>query len=302
MFFPNEKQTLFHFETDLLRGVIHPRGHRHGIRKLIHKPTGLSLVHPDFPLLNLYLLFAAGRCLATARSTQRTVAADPTAVRINWYPTRAHRATLQVSYHLSAPNAIDLVIAAHAHDDYPAYEAMVANYFDLAFKPSIYVSGGQYQRAPHWFSPVLHHLYRDNALVFPRNAKTAQFHRDGRWANVRSIYRWKTQHYYALPIAMQIHPEQHIAVALMAHPETCASLSWTVGLADAKISSFGSDHFDNPRNARNPLYISLFGHDLEATGCHIARMRLSVIELDTNQMAPLDCYRAFIAEQKKPPA
>jgi len=94
IFSPNANQTLFHFETDLIKGTLQPAGHRHGIRKLIHKPTGISIVHPEFSLLNVYLLFATGQCMASARSFRRTVSVEPNAIHVHCEPTHAHRADL----------------------------------------------------------------------------------------------------------------------------------------------------------------------------------------------------------------
>ena len=257
MFTPNANQNLFHFETDLLKGTLQPPGHRHGIRKLIHKPTGHSIVHPDFPLLNVYLLFTTGQCIASARSFHRTVSVKTNTIRVHYEPTRAHRADLTLTYRLTRPDAIDLTISIRSRDHYPAYEALIANYFDLALQP--YICAADSYRNLHWFTPIVRELYRDNALIFPRDAESARLHLDGRWSNVRSIYKWKSQYYYAYPIALQVHPDHNIATLLMTRSESCPSLSWTVGFADAKISSHRSDHLDDPLKARNPLYLSLFG-------------------------------------------
>jgi len=297
-FSPNAKETQFTFENDLLSGVLQPTGHRHGIRKLIHKPTGASLVHPDFSMLNLYLLFATGKCIASARTFQRTVTPKSRRIHIFCEPTQQHRINLQLSYQLVSQNAIDLKITARSRDDYPAYEALVANYFDLALKPQFCISDSNFSRSRknlHWYTPVAQHQHKDNALVFPRDAQAAQLHRDGRWSNVKSIYHWKTHHYYAHPIALQLHPEHNIAVALMTHPETCPSLSWTIGIADIKQGSYGSDHLDDPHKARNPIYTSLFGHHLQAPKEYTARMRLTVIPLDAQMTHLHEAYDTFLS-------
>ena len=297
MFTPNTNQTLCHFETDLIRGTLQPSGHRHGIRKLIHKPTGLSLVHPEFSLLNVYLLFATGQCIASARSFRRTVSIKSNTITVHCEPTRAHRADLTLIYRLSPPNAIDLSISVRARDHYPGYEALIANYFDLALQPHICTSNSY--REPYWFTPTLSELYRDNALIFPRDAESAQLHLDGRWSNVRSIYQWKSQNYYAYPLAMQVHSEHNIAALLMTHPKTCPSLSWTVGFADAKISSHRSDHLDDPLKARNPLYLSQFGHHLHPTVRYITQIRLAIDQLDAQMTLPIKAYQTFATTTKK---
>jgi hypothetical protein len=197
-------------------------------------------------------------------------------IQVHCEPTRLHRADL--TYRLAPPNAIDLTISVRARDHYPAYEALLASYFDLALQPQI-CSTNTY-RDLHWFTPVLRDLYKNNDLIFPRDAETARHHLGGRWSNVRSIYQWKSQHYYAYPLALQSHPEHNIATLLMTHPKSCPSISWTVGLADAKTSSYRSDHLDDPLKARNPLYLSLFGHHLNPTVRYTAHVRLAVTDLD----------------------
>ncbi|MGA1196894.1 MAG: hypothetical protein ACO36I_10390 [Candidatus Latescibacterota bacterium] len=297
MFSPNQKQTQFTFETDLLSGILQPTGHRHGIRQLIHKPTGVSLVHPDFSLLNLYLLFTTGQCIASARTLQRTITTQSNRVHIHCEPTHQHRADLTLTYHLQPPNAIDLTITVRTRDDYVAYEALLANYFDLAFKPQFCVSDSNFsksRKAIHWYTPIAQHQHKNNALIFPRDAQVAHLHHDGRWSNVKSIYQWKTHHYYAYPIALQVHSEHNIAIALMAQPQTCPSYSWTIGIADINQGSYGSDHLDDPQKARNPIYTSLFGHNLQAPQHYTAHIRLAVMSLDDQMSNLYSEYESFL--------
>ncbi|MFT5368966.1 MAG: hypothetical protein ACI8V2_003940 [Candidatus Latescibacterota bacterium] len=297
-FSANAKNTLFTFDTGLLSGTLQPIGHRQGIRQLIHKPTGLSLVHPDFSLLNLYLIFATGQCIASARAFKRTITTKSNRVRIHCDPTNQHRANLSLTYHLVSPNVIDLHVAIRTRDDYKAYEALLSNYFDLALKPQFCTSQrdpSQSSKSIHWYTPFAQHQLKNNALVFPRDAQAAQLHHDGRWSNVKSIYQWKTQNYYAHPIALQTHPEHNIAVALMTHPKTCPSFSWTIGIADIHQGSYGSDHLDDPHKARNPIYTSLFGHDLYAPQQYTAHIRLAVIQLDPQMSNLYTAYNTFLS-------
>ena len=196
---------------------------------------------------------------------------------------------MSLTYQLVPPNAIDLHIAVRAREDYAAYEALLSNYFDLELKPKFCTSESKYAQSPesiYWHTPFAQHQHKDNALIFPRDAKAAQLHLDGRWSNVKSIYKWKTHSYYAYPIAIQTHPDHKIAVVLMAHVETCPSFSWTIGIADIQQGSYGSDHLDDPHKSRNPIYTSLFGHNLLASKQYTAHLRLAVIDIDS-QMADL---------------
>ena len=299
MFTPNTKNTRFTFETDLLSGTLQPTGHHHGIRKLVHKPSGLSFVHPNFSLLNLYLLFTTGKCIASARTFQGTVSYQENAIHIHSEPTQNHHANLTLTYHLVPPNAVDLKITVHTRTHFRAYEALLANYFDLAFKPQFCVSESNF-RTPNtgvqWYTPIAQHKHTNNALIFPRDAQSAQLHRDGRWSNVKSIYHWKTQHYYAHPIALQIHPEHNIALALMTRRQTCPSMSWTIGIADIQQSSYGSDHQDDPHKARNPIYTSLFGHDLNAHQHYTTHIRLIILPIDTQMSHVFEAHNTFLSQ------
>jgi hypothetical protein len=295
MFYPNARQSLFTFESDVFRGSLQPSGHRQGIRSLIHKPTGLSLVHPDFSLLNLYLIFATGQCIASARAFKRSVSTDGATVCVHCDPTHQHRAELNLTYRIAHPNAIDLVVDVCTRDTYRGYEALVSNYFDLAFKPQFCVSESTLSKASqtaHWYTPVAQHQHRDNALIFARDPLASQLHRDGRWSN----YQWKTHGYYAYPIALQVHPEHRIALALMTRAEMCPSFSWTIGIADIQQGSYGSDHLDDPHKARNPIYASLFGGDFFAPQHYSTRIRLAVIPLDSEMSALFEAYDAFLSD------
>ena len=298
----DKEKNIWYFETEELKGILQPWGHHHGIRHLIHKPTNTEVTHPDFTLLNLYFLFATGTCLASGRSVPKTVSGDEHAVRIRWEPTHLHKAELTACYQVKEPNLIDLTLTVRAREVYPAYEALLSSYFDLSFRPYIYVSGSTYADPPdepHWYTPMLHHLYKDNALVFPRDPQMARLHLDGRWGNVQSIYRWKSHQYYALPLAIQANQDQKIATVLMSRPEDCAAVCWTVGIADIKVSSYQSDHMDDPFNARNPLYMSLFGTDFQPGNRRTVRTRLAVTPLDEQMTTPLAAYKSFISEQEK---
>lgn len=298
MFSPNAQNTHISFETDLLSGTLQPAGHHHGIRQLTHKPSGLPLVHPNFSLLNLYLLFTTGKCIASARTFQGNISAQKDHVHIYTDPTQNHPANLTLSYHLIPPNVIDLKITVHPQAPLRAYEALVAHYFDLAFKPQFCVSESNFRHTRtnmHWHTPIAQNQYTNNARIFPRDAHSAQMHRDGRWSNVKSIYQWKTQQYYALPIAIQVHAEHNIAIALMAHRETCPSFAWTIGMANIQQGSYGSDHLDDPYKARNPIYTSLFGQDLNPHHSHIAHMRLAVLPFDPHLSSVLTAYEDFLS-------
>ncbi|MDW8368430.1 MAG: hypothetical protein RMK49_21505, partial [Abditibacteriales bacterium] len=74
-FTPNETGG-YNFETAEMKGWLLPEGQRHGVKTLVHKPTGIDVVHPQYDVLNLFLLFSTNHCMGTAREKERTVRAE----------------------------------------------------------------------------------------------------------------------------------------------------------------------------------------------------------------------------------
>ena len=283
------EKNVYHFETEELKGFIDPEGQRHGVKKLVHKPTGLQVVHPKYDLLNLFLLFSTNHYMGTAREKERTVEAAGDTLELQWAPTDDHRAELTARYRIVEPNLIDLDVTVRSDWPYPAYEVFLSNYFDLSMRPYVYVQGSPFDDPPdqpRWIAPEVNDVFVGSGLVFPRDQHAARRSVDGRWDRIWALYQWNPQRYYELPITMQADIERGIAAVLMSRPEHCYAV----------ISGYESGNLNDPFKDQNPLYLSLFGDDLRPGDERTVRARIAVTELDAAMSQPSALYTDFIAK------
>jgi hypothetical protein len=277
------------FETAELSGFLLPDGQRHGVKTLVHKPTGLEVVHPDYDVLNLFLLFSTNLCLGTAREKDRQVQQIDGGVRVTWPPTDDHRAELIADYLFKEPNIIDLVVTIRSNWPYPAYELFLSNYFDPTMRPYVYLEGSPYASPPDvptWVAPEVNEVFVGTGLVFPRDQHASQRSVDGRWNRIWALYQWNPQRYYEEPVLFQSDPEQRVAAVLMSRREDCFAV----------ICGYDSPNLEDPFKSQNPLYLSLFGDDLVAGSVRTVKARLQVLALDGDLDRVLAAYERFAAE------
>lgn len=275
------------FETDELRGMMEPEGARHGIKTLVHTPTGVDVVHPDYDLLNLFLLFARNRCMGAARDYEREVDVDGDAMSVRWAANETHNAQITAVYEIAGPNLIDLTLTVTSRWVYPAYELFLSSYFDPAMNPHVYLQGSPYvdpPDEPQWVGTTCNDVFVGTGLVFPRDFHASRNPVDGRWTGIWALYQWNPQRLYELPICLQVDPETNVAGVLMSRREDCFAV----------VSGYTDAHPDDPFGNQNPLYLSLFGDDLSPGDASTARVRLAVIELDEQMQRPLELYEEFI--------
>ncbi|MBI3921845.1 MAG: hypothetical protein HY318_10555, partial [Armatimonadetes bacterium] len=217
-------QNGWHFETEELKGFLLPEGQRHGVKTLVHKPSGIDVVHPKYDVLNLFLLFCANHCMGTAREKDRTITQEGNSLQIHWAPTDDHRAALTAIYEVKEPNVIDLTVTVQSNWPYPAYEVFLSNYFPPSFQPYVYVQGSPFTvppDEPQWIAPQVNDVFVGTGLVFPRDQHAARRSVDGRWDRIWALYQWNPQRYYEKAILYQTDPERKVAAVLMSRPEDC---------------------------------------------------------------------------------
>lgn len=282
-------QNGWQFETELLKGFLLPFGARHGVKTLVHKPTGIDVVHERYDLLNLFLLFSTNLCMKAARDYDRTARQEGDGVVVDWPAAETHRCELQARYTFREPNLIDLEVTVRSQWVYPAYELFLSNYFPPTWQPHVYVQGCQWARgqgADEWIAPVYNDVFAGTGLVFPRDQHASVRSTDGRWNRIWALYQWNPQRYYAKPVMYQADPERKLAAVMMSRPEH----------AFAAITGYDSDDLTDPFKDQNPLYFSLFGDDLLIGTERTVKVRLAVIELDAEANRPLELYEEFLAE------
>lgn len=273
----DSEKNIWLFETEELSGFIQPEGARHGVKQLLHKPTGIQVVHPKYDVLNLFLLFSMNLCMGSAREKARTVQAAGDAIEVRWPPTDDHRVELVAQYRVQEPNAIDLTITLRPQWPYRAYELFLSNYFDPSMRPHVYVQGSAYAdppNQPQWIAPAVNEVYLGTGLVFPRDLKA------------KVLYQWNPQRFYEKPVVFQADPERRVAAVLMSRPEDCFAV----------VTGYHSQNPNDPFAAQNPMYLSLFGEDVLPGQEHTVRARLAVTKPDGDLSRPLALYDAFVRD------
>ncbi|MBM4081509.1 MAG: hypothetical protein FJ278_17530 [Planctomycetes bacterium] len=285
----DSEKNVWHFETEELSGFIQPEGARHGVKQLLHKPTGVQVVHPKYDALNLFLQFSTNLCMGSAREKARTVRATDATLEVRWPPTDDHRVEMVARYAVKEPNIIDLTITVRPQWPYPAYELFLSNYFDTSLRPHVFVQGCPYTNPPNqpqWTAPEVNDVYLGTGLVFPRDPHAARLSVDGRWARLKAkvLYQWNPQRFYEKPVVFQADPARRVAAVLMSRPEDCFAV----------VTGYHSQNPNDPFAAQNPMYLSLFGDDLMPGQERTVRTRLAVTRLDGDLSRPLALYDTFV--------
>ncbi len=276
------------FGMEELSGFLLPFGQRHGVKTCVHKPTGLDVVHPDYDVLNMFLLFSTNLCMGQARTLERTAEQEGDSVVVRFERSDEHKARLTARYEFREPNIIDLSIAIASEWVYPAYELFLSNYFPPPFRPHVYVQGCEWSAgggADEWIAPEVNEVFAGTGLVFPRDQHVSPRSVDGRWNRIWALYQWNPQRYYAAPLMYQADPDYRVAAVMMARPED----------AFAAITGYDSPNMADPFKGQNPLYFSLFGDDLVPGSERTVRVRLQVAALEDRAETPLAAYREFVA-------
>ena len=140
------ENSLYDFETSELKGSLRAQSPdpqediRHGISDLVHKPSGVSIIHPKYSALNLFRLFATHTGLGEPRLFERTVSVDGDTLTVHWGPADEHFASIEAVYQVKEPNLIDLTITVSAEATYESYEIFLSNYFDPPLLAHVYLA------------------------------------------------------------------------------------------------------------------------------------------------------------------
>ena len=148
------ENSVYDFETSELKGSLRAQSPdpqvdiRHGISQLVHKPSGVSIIHPKYSALNLFRLFATHTGLGEPRLFERTVRVEGDTLIVNWGPADEHFASIEARYQVKEPNLIDLTITVCAEATYESYEIFLSNYFDPPLLAHVYLATDRYTREP----------------------------------------------------------------------------------------------------------------------------------------------------------
>ena len=84
-FYYNSNTENWDFETTDLKGSFQPAGEKNGLKSLIHKSTGVDVVHSKYNWsLNLFMLFSNNLCMGQARLIDRTFQVEKDKISISY--------------------------------------------------------------------------------------------------------------------------------------------------------------------------------------------------------------------------
>ena len=292
------ENSVYTFETSELRGALRAQSPdpqvdiRHGISDLVHKPSGVSIIHPKYSALNLFRLFATHSGLGEPRLFERTVSVDGDTLTVHWGPADEHFASIEAVYQIKEPNLIGLTITVTAEATYESYEIFLSNYFDPPLLAHVYVATDRYTREPgseELIAPQENPVFKGMGLVYTRDAHAARRCVDGRWERKEMGHptaQFRPQREYAVPVAFQADMEKRVAAVLMSRPEDCFAVT----------SGYNTDDPEDAWKVQNPLYLSLFGSDFVPGTERTAHVRLAITALDDEMSQPLALFRQFLAD------
>ena len=86
-FLYNSNTENWDFETTDLKCSFQPEGEKNGLKSLIHKSTGVDVVHSKYNWsLNLFMLFSNNLCMGQARLIDRTFQVERDKISISYSP------------------------------------------------------------------------------------------------------------------------------------------------------------------------------------------------------------------------
>ena len=302
-FYYNSNTENWDFETANLKGSFQPEGEKNGLKSLIHKSTGVDVVHSKYNWsLNLFMLFSNNLCMGQARLIDRTFQVERDKISISYSPvdnsssqdsnlfTVNHKVALNVIYQFKEPNIVDIEITADFKWPYPGYEVFLSNYFNPAMSPFVYVSGSPFDEPPDqpkWISPDSNDVFLGTGLVFSRDQHAAKKSIDGRWDRIWGLYQWNPQRYYALPMIAQVDIKHNLAAIIMSHPTDCFSVT----------SGYSSLNPKDPFSDQNPMYMSFFGDDMLPGDVKTVKARMVVDTINTSlDDLSTGAYKDFLNE------
>jgi hypothetical protein len=180
-------------------------------------------------------------------------------------------------YRWKTSSTLDLETIVKPRKDLSKFEVFLASYFQDTFpSPYVYVAGNPRNQGKPDF--LMAKKSFGDWQMFPRNKKVLQVIHDGRWQKEPNPVKWTIMPHMGMPIALRRSKKTDLTVALMAPSEDCFAIATPYQ---------GESHYS--------LYLSLFGHDVQAGQAAKVRSRL-VVTADTSEKEILDLYQKYIKD------
>jgi len=254
----------FHFNTDVLRGMLRAKGKSNGLFPVIYKADGSEITLGE-GLFNHYRVFTRGKRYGYgARRWDSTAELhDDGSVEVIWEVTPERPFELRGTYSWVSPNTIDLVTTVSADAKLEAFEVFLASYYQPPFTDSqVWAAHDPRGGSEEGFVSADQEL--GVWLAFPRDEDGTNIINDGRWDLEPHPLDWTMMPPYALPLAIRRDPETKLTVVVMTQREDCFGI----------FTPYGEEkHYSN--------YMSFFGHDIKAGEQASTRSRLIVLSNPT---------------------
>ena len=274
----------YDFDTGLLKGQLKLDGKYQGLYPLIDVKTGTELVHPPG-------VFSFYRVLTTNRRYGKSVRDWPTqtkllsdgAVEVRWPPADEHPLEIIAIYRWTAPDTLDLETTVKPQHDMPDFELFMSSYLGKGFLASVYLRP-EGQEQPEFVPVDRTPDSRGGYVMFPRDQKSLDMIRDGRWTFPPSPVDWDARRWLAAPLVIRRDAKLGLSAAMMCPPDDCFAVASPWNPATLEAGGYRS------------LYLSLFGEDLKAGQTAKARCRL-IISRNLPDDEVIRRYKQYVAGQ-----
>ncbi len=273
---------LYDFDTGVLEGRLKLGGKYQGLYPLIDVKTGTELVHPPGVFSFYRVLTTNRRYGKSARDwpTQTKLLSDG-AVEVYWPGTDEHPLEMTGVYRWTAPDTLDLQTTVKPQHNMPDFELFMSSYFGRGFLASVYLRADGKEQSE--FVPIDRTPdSRGGYVMFPKNQKSLDMIRDGRWTFPPSPVKWDARRWLAAPLVIRRDAKLGLTAAMMCPPADCFAVSSPWNPPTPEAGGYRS------------LYLSLFGQDLEANQTAGVRCRLIVSRNLSDDDAILR-YQQYIA-------
>lgn len=277
----------FEFDTPLMSGRIEPAGAYHGLKKLVHKPTGRQWIDPRYSALNVFKLQSVNLCMGQPRTMPSQVTSTDKSVTMTWPATEHHQGEVAATWEVAGPASIDLTITVKTTGPYAAYEVFMSSYFDNTTKPHLYLKSRFPTEPEQLVAPMVNDVFRNCLLVFPRDSNAARLCVDGRWdrseGDVPTVQNIPVRH-YARALGFLTDPDKQSALVMMSRPQH------TVGIS----TRYFADKPEDRQTSYSAFDFSLCGEHLAPGDARTLRVRLALTELDDQMSQPPALYAQFL--------
>ncbi len=274
---PAKENTLFDFDTGVLRGQLRLDGKGQGIASMVHIPSGVEMAYggPTVGIFSYYRMFSTdtrhGEDLRRMPTVSRLLADG--AVEVRWLPDSKLPVELSAVYRFSGADTLDLETTVVALRDLPRFEIYLSSYFSKNFRTAAYVKPSRHGTgSPELLSVDVNPLVEGSYLIFPRDADAVRMIFDRRWDFPPSPVHWSVTRWMAGPLGVQRDPTSGVAALIMAPPKDCFAVAMP----------YNKTPPDNVAG-HHSTYLSLFGKDLKKGEKARARSRLVVVRKETDE-------------------